>query len=167
MGADCCPHAFASSRIPAAKIPIAVVNNFFMQVLSHWPAVSANHRARELQCTAEPVLYPPSEIVKNSWRLLVGAPCFSRGEMDFSPAEERSNFRWALAPGFLHPGAKAHDRSRAFHGALKRSFPRINAGAPTKKYTPRGHRQQNRLTLRAEFAPLSLLRPSLPLRHPA
>jgi hypothetical protein len=29
-------------------------------------------------------------------RLLVGAPCFSRGELDFSPAKKRSITKWAL-----------------------------------------------------------------------
>ena len=41
-----------------------------------------------------------------------------------------------LAAGFAEASAKAHDQSRNSFGALKRSFPRINAGAPTKKYTP-------------------------------
>ncbi|MGB8770730.1 MAG: hypothetical protein WCC92_14015 [Candidatus Korobacteraceae bacterium] len=39
--------------------------------------------------------------------------------------------KWALAPAFLDAGAKAHDQIRTFAGALKRSFPRMNAGAPT------------------------------------
>ena len=69
---------------------------------------------------------------------LVEAPCFSRGELDFSPAERESILKWALAPGFLDSGAKARHQSRTFPGALKRSFPRINAGAFTKKYTPKG-----------------------------
>jgi hypothetical protein len=64
----------------------------------------------------------------------VGAPCFSRGELDFSPAEKRSIFRErALALGFLQTSAKAHDQVQLFPGALKRSSPRMNAGAPTKK----------------------------------
>jgi hypothetical protein len=63
-------------------------------------------------------------------RLLVEAPCFSRGELDFSPAEKGSILRWALAPGFLDPGAKARNETRALSAALKRSFSRINAGAP-------------------------------------
>ena len=62
------------------------------------------------------------------------APCFSRGELDFSPAEKESILKWALARDFSIPSAKARDQSRTFPGALKRSFPRINAGAPTKKY---------------------------------
>ena len=59
------------------------------------------------------------------------APCFSRGKLDFSPAEERSIFKWASAPGFLEPGAKARDQKTIF-------FPRINAGAPTNNYVFRG-----------------------------
>lgn len=34
-------------------------------------------------------------------RLLVVAPCFSRGEMDFIPAKKGSILEWALAPGFF------------------------------------------------------------------
>lgn len=29
----------------------------------------------------------------------VGARCFSRRELDFSPAEKPLNLKWALAPG--------------------------------------------------------------------
>jgi hypothetical protein len=64
----------------------------------------------------------------------VGAPCFSRGELDFSPAEKSSIFKeWALALGFLETSAKAHDQVQLSPGALKRSSPRLNAGAPTKE----------------------------------
>jgi hypothetical protein len=38
---------------------------------------------------------------KTGGRLLVEAPCFSRGELDFSPAVKRSILKWALATGFL------------------------------------------------------------------
>jgi hypothetical protein len=41
----------------------------------------------------------------------------------------------ALALGFCDsgiPSAKARVKAELFAGALKRSFPRINAGAPTK-----------------------------------
>ncbi len=41
-GGVCCPRAFASSIIATAAIVVTVVNNFFMNVLSHWPGVSAN-----------------------------------------------------------------------------------------------------------------------------
>ena len=68
----------------------------------------------------------PAKIVT---ALTVGAPCFSRGKLDFSPAEKESILKWALAPAFSVPGAKARGR--------KRIVPRINAGAPTKKYTSR------------------------------
>ena len=36
-----------------------------------------------------------------------------------------------LALGFLQTSAKAHDQVQLFPGALKRSSPRMNAGAPT------------------------------------
>jgi hypothetical protein len=67
-------------------------------------------------------------------RVLVEAPCFSRGKLDFSPAEKRSISQWALALGFPTPSAKAQDQRAIFSGALKRSSSRINAGAPTKEY---------------------------------
>jgi len=38
---------------------------------------------------------------------------------------------FSLGPSM--PGAKARDQNLALTGALKRSFPRINAGAPTQK----------------------------------
>ena len=47
----------------------------------------------------------------------VEAPCFSRGELDFSPAEKRSRLKWALAAGFSEASAKAHDQSRSFSPA--------------------------------------------------
>src|ERR1017187_3599622 len=41
------------------------------------------------------------------WRtLLVGAPCFSRGEWDFSPAEKKSILKWVLATAFRFPALK-------------------------------------------------------------
>ena len=70
------------------------------------------------------------------------APCFSRGEMDFSPAEKASMLKWALAPVFLGPSAKAHNLCRTFPGALKRSYPRINAGASTKGVLRGSHRRR-------------------------
>jgi hypothetical protein len=64
----------------------------------------------------------------------VGAPCFSRGgELDFSPAKKASILKMGFSPGFSIPSAKAHDQSRTLAGALKHSFPRMNAGAPTKQ----------------------------------
>src|ERR1017187_6714059 len=73
---------------------------------------------------------------KTMGKALMGAPA-SAGELDFSPAEERRDFEMGFSPGFLIPGAKARDQHRALTGALKRSVPRMNAGAPTKKYIPR------------------------------
>ena len=64
---------------------------------------------------------------------LVEAPCFSRGKLDFSPAEKNVRSKRALAP-VNFAGAKAQGQNLfSFPGALKRPFPRINAGAPTLK----------------------------------
>ncbi len=38
----------------------------------------------------------------------VEAPCFSRGKLDFSPAESGCSVRWVFSPGFTHTSAKAH-----------------------------------------------------------
>jgi hypothetical protein len=65
------------------------------------------------------------------YKVLVGAPCFSRGKLDFSPAEKHSVLKWALALGFFDASAEARGRSLTFPGVLKHSFPRINAGAST------------------------------------
>ena len=55
----------------------------------------------------------------------------SRYTQDFSPAEKRPNLEWAFSPGIRYASAKAHDWNSNFSGALKRSFPRMNAEAPT------------------------------------
>src|ERR1017187_3526977 len=58
-------------------------------------------------------------------------------ELDFSPAEE-PNFKVGVSPGiFSTPALKRRLEVELFPGALKRSFPRINAGAPTRKNAPR------------------------------
>ena len=65
----------------------------------------------------------------------MGAPCFSRGKLDFSPARKGAVLRWALAPGSRGPGAKAHGLKANFSGALKHSFHReamVRAVAPWK-----------------------------------
>ena len=43
----------------------------------------------------------------------VGAPCFSRGELDFSPAESALQLKWALALGTFNPMLKAAQRTLA------------------------------------------------------
>ena len=68
----------------------------------------------------------------------MGAPCFSRGKLDFNPALRESLLRRALAPDVSSPALKRMMiRVEAFPGALKRSFPHINAGASTKKCNAR------------------------------
>ncbi len=63
----------------------------------------------------------------------MGAPCFSRGKLDFSPALSESLLRRALAPDVSIPALKR----MMITGALKRFFPHINAGASTKKCNAR------------------------------
>jgi hypothetical protein len=42
----------------------------------------------------------------------------------------------ANSPVALGPALKRHTRIEFFPGALKRSFPRMNAGAPTEEKAP-------------------------------
>ena len=69
------------------------------------------------------------EAAEELWgTLLVGAPCFSRGKLDFSPAEERSISKWALTPGFPIPGAKAQDQSPTFSRSAEALLPPHKCG---------------------------------------
>ena len=43
---------------------------------------------------------------KSQRKVLVGAPCFSKGKLDFSPAEKESILKWTSAPGFSTPALK-------------------------------------------------------------
>jgi hypothetical protein len=68
----------------------------------------------------------------------VGAPCFSRGSWTLVQ-RKASNSKMGFSLGiFSTPALKRMIKVELFPGALKRSFPRINAGAPTKKNAPRG-----------------------------
>ena len=66
--------------------------------------------------------------------VLVEAPCFSRGKLDLKSSGKQSTLKRALALDLTMPALKRRIKHQAFPGALKRSFPRINAGASTKKY---------------------------------
>ena len=67
----------------------------------------------------------------------VGAPDFSRGKPDFSPAAERGVFSFLILAVVIrvHPGAKVLPEAKLAPAALKRSFPRMNAGATTTKWS--------------------------------
>jgi hypothetical protein len=59
---------------------------------------------------------------------VVGAPCFSRGEVDFSPAEKRLFCKeWALARGFFDASAKAQDKSRTLSRNAEALLPSAKA----------------------------------------
>lgn len=61
-----------------------------------------------------------------------GSPLLQQGEPDFRPAEKWLQFKRGFSPGnFEGPALKRNIKFKAFFGALKRSFFRINAGAPT------------------------------------
>jgi hypothetical protein len=60
-------------------------------------------------------------------------PPASAGELNFSSAKKASDPKWALALELATPALKRMIKLETFSGALKRSFPRINAGAPTEK----------------------------------
>jgi hypothetical protein len=63
---------------------------------------------------------------------VVGAPCFSRGELDLSPAEKRLLCKeWALALGPSMPALKRRIKAELFPATLKRCFPLLKQRAPT------------------------------------
>src|ERR1019366_1249727 len=66
---------------------------------------------------------------------LGGGPLFWQGGAGLQSSGKQVDFEMGFSPGFSNPGAKARDQRRTFPGALKRSFPRINAGAPTRNFT--------------------------------
>src|SRR5664279_2413299 len=80
-------------------------------------------------CRAVPRIAAPEWVAKKLWRtLLVGAPCFSRGKLDFSPAEKKPILKWALAPAFSISGAKARDQKRTFSRSAEALFPPHKCG---------------------------------------
>jgi len=98
----------------------------------------------------------------------VGAPCFSRGEPDFSPAEQRVHLQSALAAGVLFcswptaaicRGRAPHRKRRAAHrwvphapqlrvGLLKDHFPKPCQG----RFQPCRRTNARRTALAAEVA---------------
>lgn len=69
----------------------------------------------------------------------VGAPCLSKGELDFSTAEERSVLNWASAPGFLATGSKARDQTRTSSRSAEAILPPHECGDSHPK--PKLHRR--------------------------
>jgi hypothetical protein len=66
-------------------------------------------------------------------RILVEALCFSRGKLDFSPAEGRSKVRTGFSPGrFPRPALKRMINIKLFPATLKRCFPLLKQRASTK-----------------------------------
>src|ERR1019366_97186 len=95
------------------------------------------------RCKCDPAFWPGEGFAglpaaERLWgKAFGGSPCFSRGELDFSPAEKRLMLKWDLAPGtFSIPALK-----RVIEVELSpercSAPPRINAGASTQKYPPR------------------------------
>src|ERR1019366_1291890 len=68
-------------------------------------------------------------------RLLVEAPCFSRGELDFSPAEKQSILKWALALGFSLPALKRVIKANLFRSA-EALLPPHKCGGSHREDTP-------------------------------
>ncbi len=58
----------------------------------------------------------------------VGAPCFSRGELDFSPAEKKSIFEWALAPALSIASAKARAQEQSVSRSAEALLPTHECG---------------------------------------
>ena len=78
-------------------------------------------------------------------RVLVEAPCFSRGKLDLKSSGKRLILRWALALDFPMPALKRVIIRDELPGALKRPYPRINAGASTQRLRSRVFRQPVKL----------------------
>jgi hypothetical protein len=57
-----------------------------------------------------------------------GSPLLQQGERDLSPAEARAISKWALAPAFLIPGAKARDQSPTFSRSAEALLPPHKCG---------------------------------------
>ncbi len=64
---------------------------------------------------------------------LVGALCFSRGKLDFSPAEGRSGQGWALALGPLRPVLKRVYQDRVLSRNAEALLPSAQAPDPDLK----------------------------------
>jgi mxaJ protein len=81
----------------------------------------------------------PSVVLANlrKWvdRLWWEPPASAGGSWTPVQREERQISQWALALGFSTPALKRNEKREAISGALKRSSPRINAGAPTEPPT--------------------------------
>ena len=59
---------------------------------------------------------------------LVGAPCFSRGELDFSPADKRFTSKgWALALDFYRPALKRMIKPELFSRNAEALLPSAKA----------------------------------------
>ncbi len=62
-------------------------------------------------------------------------PLLQQGELDFSPAERRLFSKAGFSPGLSDPPAlKRKIMKEQFFRSAEALLPRINAGAPTKKY---------------------------------
>jgi hypothetical protein len=95
---------------------------------------------------------------KNLRNAFGGEPPALAGELDFSPAEKLLNFAMGFSPGASMPGAKALDlKTCVCPGALKRSFPRMNAGAPPKVPTQLTPLQLSLVQSEARPAPFHLI----------
>src|ERR1035437_8952594 len=97
----------------------------------------------------------PEQAAEKLWiTALVGAPCFSRGELDFSPAGKKSTFEWALALAFSIPGAKARAQETNFSRSAEALLPPHKCGGSHQEANSIGFAQQ--FSAPADGAPLHI-----------
>ena len=87
---------------------------------------------------------PKEETSERFW-LLVGAPCFSRAELDFSPAGNESIFKRALALAFSISSAKAQDQEKGFSSSAEALLPPHECGG--------SHQAANLASSARQFSP--------------
>ena len=71
----------------------------------------------------------PRQAPETIWTTFaVGAPCFSRGKLDFSPAEKKSIFEWALAPALSIASAEARAQEQSVSRSAEALLPPHKCG---------------------------------------
>ncbi len=85
----------------------------------------------------------PEQAAEKLWTtLLVGAPCFSRGELDFSPAGKKSTHEWALAPASSIASAKARAQKTNVARSAEALLPPHKCGGSHQEANSTGFAQQ-------------------------
>src|ERR1700690_756469 len=100
------PPEFPASSLPALR-PVAALTQLRAPMIASRIHRGAFHQSRGLpmaeRVSAVPVATAAASVEqfaeKTMRKFFGGCPLLQQGELDFSPAEKRSEFKWALAPG--------------------------------------------------------------------